>query len=811
MPNNPVQIVLNAQNYVQKIEVPPGGSNKDFYAGRDEAFVAHKHAIAAQIAELEVPAKAASVALQYACVEFKDEGWAKSHRPNRALFPATKIRTVGANDLGSVVVELTADDIRELPRRIEEAETETRWVINKTTNKKEAKPSRLRSEVGAINKIRIYGPQDRRKFTLDQALEWLGDPRTGGVYYIETFIPSLIKDGLFPNEERQRLAASLLEDFEKGLRAVHQEIEVSKVQTHWTPGLLYVVKIAQQPRSAIGRDFHKKVLAYLDQHTAVRSILLPPVLQSSANGSSLDQQAEISPPEQGAKYPVVGIIDTGVSSHAPLKAWSAGAIEFISEATQDRYHGTFIAGLVSSGGALNAGEQFDERPCKYYDLGLHPTSNYTSYYPRGFLDFLEQLDVEIEAAKNAGVRIFNMSLSVTLPVEDSNYSLFAHALDRIADQHGVLFVLPAGNLEEATMRDEWPEEADQCLKMLAEYRHQGKDRIFQPADSLRSLVVGALDPPAPAGGVTRPSRYTRRGPGPSLGAKPDLAHVGGRAGPNFGLTSIAPDGKLTSNCGTSFAAPLVAKTLAVIDTAIAGEASLETICALAINGAEMPTILSDKKLETIARDFVGAGTPRRAANSLEADDSQITLVFNGTLDRGAGLSFDFSWPSSLVSENGSCRGHVLLTTVYRPPIDRDYGAEFVLVNIDPWLRQASIDKDTGEVTYSNRLKTNAEHGIEKSRVTHGAKWWPVKRFSQKFPRGVGTTSQWRLVLEPLCRSEFSLADGQVIPFCAILTIADPKGEENIFNEVRSQLQSTGVEVADIRVALSPQIRARGSL
>jgi hypothetical protein len=149
---------------------------------------------------------------------------------------------------------------------------------------------------------------------------------------------------------------------------------------------------------------------------------------------------------------------------------------------------------------------------------------------------------------------------------------------------------------------------------------------------------------------------------------------------------------------------------------------------------------------------------------------------------------------------------VQLTTVYRPPIDRDFGAEFVLLNIDTWLRQAVVDPETGEITYENRLKNDHDHGIEKQRVTHGAKWWPVKRFAQTFPKGVGHSSAWRLVLEPLCRAEFALPEDETVPFCTVLTVGDPKGNDGLFNEVRKQLQASGVHVEDIRVALTPQLR-----
>jgi hypothetical protein len=803
MATNAVQIVLNSQNYVHKQDVPPGGGNKDFYAGRDAEFVAHRAQISSQLTQLALQQPTGKMTLQYAHVELDDSAWAKSHRPTKALFSSAKVRTIGGNELGSLIVELTPEDLNELPNKVLSAEAATRWLKNTKTGKVEAKPSRLRSEIGGIKSIRAYGPQDRRKFTVEQALTWLSDPRTGGVYYVETFVSA----EEMRHSQRDVLEAALLSDFRDGLQLLRIPLEISSTRTEWGLGTIFVIKVADgATKPAQTRAVHLRLVDYLDRHPVVRAILLPPILQSSAVGAGGTEPANIPLPVPGDSYPIIGVIDTGVSAASGLEPWSAGAVHYVDGSLQDHSHGTFIAGLASGGSALNSDPVFAEVACKYYDLGLHPTSDYESYFPRGFLDFLEQLDVEIGEAKKAGVRIFNMSLSVTLPVEDSNYSIFANALDQLADKHDILFVLPAGNLDGSAFRDEWPAGPDDCLKMLAEYRHQGKDRIFQPADSLRSLVVGAIDLPL-ADGTRRPSRYTRRGPGPSWGAKPDMAHVGGNGDGDAGLISVSPDGRLTSNRGTSFASPLVAKTLAVLEHAIEGPVPLETLIALTIHNAEIPNKLRHRKLVNIARDFVGAGIPKVAANTLVGADAEITLVFNGTLCRGQELLFDFAWPSCLVSSDGVCRGTVNLTLVYRPPIDRRYGAEFVLVNLDAWLRQEVIDRETGEVTYKSRLKNQSDYGIEKERVAHGAKWWPVKRFEQTFSRGVGNSSQWRLVVESLCRSEYAI-DEAGIPFTAVLTISDPNGEEDVFAKVRRQLTAAGVQVADIQIALSSRLRAR---
>lgn len=798
MANNPVQIVLNSQHYVQHVEVNPGGSNTDFYAGQDQAFISHRAEIASAIAGLKSQFTSGETVV-YAHVELQENAWAKSHRPNRALFPLNKIRSMSGAELGTIVVELKTSDLVKLHEKVLSAEDNTNWVLDPERSKSVAKPSRIRSEVGAIKKLRAYDRADRRKFSVEQAAEWLADPRTGKAYYVESFGPT--SSALSPSMARAiELASNLVRDFEAGLKFLELPLEVTRVREDWAANSFFVVRINDRANSAL--EDHARLINYIDSHPAVRAVLLPPILQTAKMSDEGAELASFPSANVSDEYPVVGIIDTGVCQLTCLAPWRSGEVDFIDESVQDNSHGTFIAGLISGGRHLNKGEEFGERDCKYYDLGLHPTSNYEFYYPRGFLDFLEQLDSELPAAIAEGVRVFNMSLSVTLPIEDRRYSVFANILDKIADQHDVIFVLPAGNLDGETVRGIWPEGPDDCLKFLAEYRSQGRDKIFQPADSVRSITVGALDPTG-ASGELKPSRYSRRGPGPSLGAKPDVAHIGGSYDDDHGLFSLTPSGSVAGNCGTSFASPLVAKTLAALDHSIEGYTSRETLSALLLHNSNVPKWLTHKKLAKLAKDFVGAGIPSSATPSLVVDDSAITLVFNGLLNQRQELTFDFSWPSCLV-KNGKCAGNVKITTVYRPPIGREFGAEFVLVNVDTWLRQETLDKKTGEMIFKNQLKNDADKSIEKERIAAGAKWWPVKRFEQTFT-GVGASSRWRLVLESLCRSGYDFpVEG--IPFSTVITISDRSKSGNVFNEMRQQLQADGVEMSDIRTALTNRLR-----
>lgn len=89
---------------------------------------------------------------------------------------------------------------------------------------------------------------------------------------------------------------------------------------------------------------------------------------------------------------------------------------------------------------------------------------------------------------------------------------------------------------------------------------------------------------------------------------------------------------------------------------------------------------------------------------------------------------------------------------------------------------------------------------EKERIENGAKWWPIKQYSGKFPRGKGNSSNWKLVVDSLTRAvqEFP-AEG--VPFSVVLTIADIEKEKPVFNQMRRTLQTQGAVIRDIKTAL----------
>ena len=227
--------------------------------------------------------------------------------------------------------------------------------------------------------------------------------------------------------------------------------------------------------------------------------------------------------------------------------------------------------------------------------------------------------------------------------------------------------------------------------------------------------------------------------------------------------------------------------------------------ALLLHSAQLPQILNHKSLATVARDLVGFGIPADSHTILEGQENQITLVFASRLMREQQVVFDFTWPASLVGPSGKCRGDAALTLVSTPPLDRRYGAEFVRVDLSASLQQEQITSD-GTVSWKGQMepiylpgKTDDDPMFEAKQIEHVLKWSPVKAWKLHIPKGRGKSSSWRMKINYLTRAGEAFPD-EGVPFTAVLTLSDKKGDAPIFDEMRQSLLSRNVKVEDIRTA-----------
>ncbi|WP_311276775.1 S8 family peptidase [Methylobacterium sp. WCS2018Hpa-22] len=838
----PIQIILNTDNFDESRDVGGGGPKKDFFAGRDAVFRAHKQSLINQLSAVgEVLAAQPNGNIGFIKVFLRREAWAKSHRPLRAIFHPDRIPLVGGGDIGEMYFEAQPAVLSAVAREIAKAEETTRLKVDENSGREIPNPSAAKSEAGAIDRIELYGPNDRRKFSVEEALNWLANPMTGSSYQVEMFeVPPARGRWDAVGADRQRLYASFLD----GLAAIGQGLAVQRLQTGEKdqPQLaLRLARSAEPPMvqltispsadrkrtrelAPFDADLkrHRRLLSFLDHHPLVRRVELPPIVtrttvggrlsaRSSAGvGHSGSQQASLPQRSTSRTYPKLGIIDGGIG--ASLSDWVIDRWDILNDVDIDADHGTFIGGLAVGGDTLNGPEICPEPDgAELVDIAVFPTEDnpaaFTSYYPDGLPQFFDEIGYAVADAKaRHDVRVFNMSLNIQHPAEPDRYSGYAKRLDDLADAHNAIFFISAGNTAPQSLRPEWHQDETQALVALASARNDG---MLMPAESVRNVSVAALNPPGLSNVVPHaPARYSRRGPGLRAGVKPDLAHIGGSGSPQsplgHGLSSVKPNGDVCDGCGTSYASPLGAKTAAVLDHSIEGEVSRETLIGLLLHHARLPGVLAGKSLAAVARDLAGFGMPPSAREILEGNDHQITLVFASRIRPNQQIEFQFAWPPSLVTPEGKCRGSAKLTLVSTPPLDTRFGSEFVRVNVDASLQQEDFDAE-GKPRWKGRLdpvylpKNNEGAAFEAERIEHGLKWSPVKAFAKTMPRGVGKSSSWRMFVSYVTRAGEQMPEDGV-PFTALLTISDPQGAAPVFNDMRQTLNALGVRIEDIRTA-----------
>ncbi|WP_245501423.1 S8 family peptidase [Lichenibacterium minor] len=655
----------------------------------------------------------------YAKVILRREAWAKSHRPVNSLFRPDRVATVGGGDLGVMLVEVRPNSLSRLAQEIAAAEPTTRMKLNEKRGRAEPNPSVRKSEAGAIDRIELFGPADRRAFSLEEALVWLSNPMTGSGYQIELFeVPP-------PRSEWDRLDAGrrrLVQSFAVGLAEIGFGLTVERLPDHSNKRPILNVRLDQsrnppvirlQDTSVVerrrvlapfnpDRARHSRLLKFLDNHPLVRRIELPGIVVHSARAPMRTPRARpngITIPVRDSRrsHPRLGIIDGGIGP--ALSDWVIDRWDVLADEDMDLAHGTFIGGLAALGGALNGAEVCPEPDgAELVDLAVFPSEGrsgaFTSYFPDGLPQFFDEMESAVsDANARHGVRVFNMSLNILQPAAPDRYSQHAARLDQIAENSNSVIFISAGNINPQDLRAEWPNDDLAALTALVNSRNDG---LLTPAESARNVAVAALNPPGHDGCVPfAPTRFSRRGPGLRGGVKPEIAHVGGSGSQHavlgHGLFSVLPDGTIVDGCGTSYASPLAAKTAAVLDHLIEGEVSRETLIGLLVHHAEMPALLRSKTLAPVARHMVGFGMPPSAGQILETGDHAITLVFASRIQRDQQINFRFAWPPSLVGPGGKCRGRAKLTLVATPPLDARFGSELVRINVNASLQQEQED------------------------------------------------------------------------------------------------------------------------
>ncbi len=496
-------------------------------------------------------------------------------------------------------------------------------------------------------------------------------------------------------------------------------------------------------------------------------------------------------PSADEQYPVIGIVDTGIDPSNPcLAPWVVAREENVAEYERDHGHGTFVAGLVVHARRFNQDPKFPDTSARIVDVQALPGGKPLPEY-----ELLAILDDVVP--KYPQVKVWNLSLSADEPCEDQRFSHLAMKLDEIQDRHGVTFVIAVGNYNQPPFR-RWPPDD------LGE-----ADRIAPPADSVRAISVGSvahLDKPSTRVRRDEPSPFSRRGPGPVSLPKPEVAHYGGNcdATGRFMQTGvISTDGfsQLAEDIGTSFAAPMVASLLANVEGALLSDASRNLTKALIVHSA----VFGSDMVRAEELKYRGFGVPGDLASVLTCSPWAATLIFETELVPQLELScHPFPIPDCLRGPSGAVRGEFMMTLVYEPPLDPNYGAEYCRSNVEVSLGTYDVGK-SGKPEHRGKVPPepkNVSRMYERQLIEHGFKWSPVKVYRKKMQRIRG--DNWRLKVSVHQRSGHVSDEPQ--EFALVVTMRDPKQQAPVYDQVVQQMQQLGWVTQDLEV--QERVRAR---
>ena len=706
-------------------------------------------------------------------VKLVSQAAAKSHRPEN-LFSAQSCPIVSGGGLGELFVKATPEGLDRLTSLIEHNTTD-----------------RMTKELSCVETIEPVTPSYRRS-GLDAADVLRHSPRgTNGF---------ITRVGLF-NFGADRDQPNLVAD----LRAACKRRDIALNAKGYSPS-----SYTYEAECRTVEDVEA-----LSRVVGVRSIAPMPLIRTirprmfaARPLPSLPTPADVT-----GDFPVVVVVDSGIESSIPgLEAWVAGRSSEVAPAYRNTDHGTFVAGLICWGSQLNPTiKGLDDGPCGVYDLQVIPNDDPAKgkTLPLFESEFLQTLDEALKQHANK-YKVWNLSLGTSAVCSLDKFSELAEELDNLQEKYQVSFVISAGNYD---------------IPPLLDYPRMGKQlnagRITAPADSVLGITVGAVshvDYKSKGPKLDQPSAFSRHGAGPNHIIKPDLVHYGGACATDAshisGIRSVNGNGS-AENLGTSFATPLVARTLAQIYHQVTPTPSPVLARALLTHHARDPR--TSQRVPDGEENFFGFGMPEPVPYCLECTPYTSTLVFDDVLRPGYFLEWnDFPYPPSL-KRDGKYYGEVWMTVAFAPARGARWGTEYCETHIDAHFGVYRKEKSRATGLVKPKLKfvglvppehKNAGELYESYQVEKLRKWAPVRTYHGNMEDGE-RGERWRMMLRLLTRHGID-EDQEAFkpqPFSLIVTIADPQKKVRVYDEM-AQLVRNRFQSQNLTVRASARVKAR---
>ena len=754
---NRLPIKLIMPNQGRERPVPGGGSPpkpfKDITPAVRASLGTQITAIKDSLAPQIVRAGAAPIRVQLI-----GKALAKSHRPEK-LFNDRTCPIIGAGTHGELYLKATPEGLDALVREIKENET-----------------ARITKDISTVQAIEAVTPVQRRKRkTPREVLQT--SPRVGK----DLFLTRVRLFDFGPSIDQERLVS----DFAATCQA--RDLPVSR-DGYSAQNQVYSVACRNEAD-----------VEALSKVVGVRSIIGMPLLRTIRAKALNEKAAPLDLPIASSvegDFPSVVVVDSGIDRNiVPLESWVVGRDSSVVPPYQNPTHGTFVAGLIVWGDRLNPHlSDIDSAPCGVFDLQVIPNADpdWGDTESVTEQEFLQTLETALTEHANR-YKVWNLSLSTSEVCAEDEFSAFAEELDDLQEKYQVSFVIAAGNYETRPLLD-YPRTAEQ----------QTAGRITAPADSVLGITVGAishLDYKERGPKREEPSPFSRHGAGPNYIIKPDMVHYGGTCTTDTshvdGVRSITSAGT-GEDVGTSFAAPLVSRSLAQIYHQIAPTPSPVLARALLTHHARDPR--SSSRVPSGEENYFGFGRPVPPPYCLACEPHQSTLIFDDALRPGFYLEWpDFPFPKSLYRD-GKFYGEVFMTIAFAPARGARWGTEYCETHIDAHFgvyRTVTSRPDAeGKRRVSEKFvglvppeHTSADRLYEELQVKELRKWAPVRTYHGDLGNGE-RGDRWRLMVRLLTRHGVEDHEArQSQPFALIVTISDPEKKAPVYDEMAQQIRN----------------------
>lgn len=314
-------------------------------------------------------------------------------------------------------------------------------------------------------------------------------------------------------------------------------------------------------------------------------------------------------------------------------------------------HGTGVTGAVLYG-LVTAGATAPQPPLPVESFRVLPAPG---DIPPELIPYWA-LDRIAETVSTGGHKLVNLSLGLDSAVEaDREPNRWTSQLDQLAWDHGVLFVVAAGNNGTADART-------------------GLNRVQIPADMANGLSVGSCDRPAPQRKWDR-AIYSAVGPGRQGNAIQPVGVQFGGLLPHRPFEVLCADGTLRDEHGTSFAAPVVTHALADLVTRLP-RVNSNVLRAFAVHFAERHSAHKKRRNE-----FGYGRFPLHYADILDCGPDHAHVLFVDTVTRGQLNGYTLPTPDASYD-----RLRVHITLAYASPVEPTQPTEYTTASLDLKLR-----------------------------------------------------------------------------------------------------------------------------